>query len=120
MRYAYTEETVLVGQLQPGDTVTIKIIDLATDNLITTTTTNCIESQHIAGMFMFSTINIDKNTVSSYANLLYEMTSSTGEKAYGKFIYGGYLDNPITIDNSAATADHAFITDLLELINARI
>jgi len=120
MRYAYAEETVLVGQFQTGSTVTIKIIDLATDNLITTTTATCIESQHIAGMFLFSTTNINKATVPTYANLLYEMASTTGEKAYGKFIYGGYLDNPVAIDNSAATADHALMTDLLEIINARM
>lgn len=113
MRYSNTEETVLVGIFEPDAVVTIKIIDLATDNIIGVTRDDCTPSEHVPGVFRFSTTNIDKNTVPEYANLLFCMTDEELNVYHGKFIYGGYLDASYSCDTSE-------ILETVHIINARL
>lgn len=113
MRYSNTEETILVGIFEPGTTVNIKIIDLATDNIIKLNSDVCTPSDHIPGIYRYSTTNIDKNTVPAYANLLFCMTDVDGNVYYGKFVYGGYLDTPVSCDTSE-------ILETVQIINARM
>jgi len=120
MRYSEKEETVLVGTFDPGLDVKIKILNLDTDSLITLKTDKCLESEHIPGVYMFSTINIDKNTVPKYANLLYEMYDGEIDRQYGKFIYGGYMDEEIVVNVEADKEAHDEIKEQLDIINARL
>jgi len=93
MRYSKNEDSVLVGKFIPGSRVTIRILALDTDNELILDDDLCIESGHLPGMFMWSTSRINaSNNITDYSNLVYIMSSSTGEETVGKFTYGGYLD----------------------------
>lgn len=89
MRYFKTEDTVLVGYLVPNSNVTITIIDLDNDKVIPLTDNNCVESEHIEGLYAFSTSNIDKDKLEDRIyNLFYIMEDDVGNKTYGKFTLG--------------------------------
>ena len=120
MRYSENEETVLVGILEPNMNVKIKIINLDSDALVSLKTDNCIESKHEGGVYMFSTKNIDKSTVPEHANLLYVMTTEEGDRQFGKFVYGGYMDEPITVTVEGDAEAHEEIKEKLDIINARL
>jgi hypothetical protein len=97
MRYSNSESTCLLGNFPSGGSVTIKIIDLSTDNLETLTSDVCVESSNIAGLYKF---DLDLNmTNSGYKNFAYEMFD--GDNRFrGKFVYGGYVDGTqAIIDN---------------------
>lgn len=121
MRYSETEQTVLVGQFKPNQTVRIKIIELATDNLVDVDTDVCIESKHMSGMYLWKTSNIKPNAVSGYSNLLYEMkTVEDGKVFYGKFVFGGYPDDSVDVNLDEVVELATEINDTVDIINARI
>jgi hypothetical protein len=101
MRYSNTENTWLLGNFPSGGTVTIKIINLSTDNLETLVSNTCTESAEIDGLYKF---DVDVNmTNSGYKNFAYEMFD--GDNRFrGKFVYGGYVDN-ITDDDTQTIID---------------
>jgi len=119
MRYGITENSVLVGQLPTGGTVTIKLIDLATDNLITLTSNACVESLNIPGLYMWNTNSLAVDAIIGYSNVLYEMTDGI-EKYYGKIVIGGYVDSNGTVDLTGIITDLTEVLDLLNIVNARI
>ncbi len=90
MRYKLSEDIVLSCKLPADKTVTIKLLDLATDSLIATTLDNCPESAIISGLYRWSTVNID-SSITGYKNIYYEMTDGVNIVS-GKFVYGGYID----------------------------
>lgn len=90
MRYSSNENTTLAGKFPPGSSVTIKIVNIDTDSLLTLTNNICQESIHIPGLFLFNTSKINAN-LSTYTNCAYEMTDGTNI-FYGKFVYAGYVD----------------------------
>jgi len=121
MRYALGENSVLVGQFSPGDTVTIKLVVLDNDTLLTLTTNACVESQHIPGLFIWKTVNIaTTNNLVGYTNILYEMVSGTGKKYYGKIVYAGYVENYTPVNLQPLIDADTTITDIVNIINARI
>ena len=88
MRYGQTENTWLLGNLPPGGSVTITIVDIDTDNAPVLVDNTCIESQHISGLYIFDVLN--NLPISAYKNFAYEMTD--GENIFrGKFVYGGAM-----------------------------
>jgi len=119
MRYGLTENSVLVGQLPTGGTVTIKLIDLATDNLISLTNNNCTESLNMPGVYMWNTNNLAVGAITGYSNVLYEMSDGV-EKYYGKIVIGGYVDSNGTVDLTGIITDLTEVLNLLNIVNARI
>jgi len=91
MRYKLSEDIILAGKLTVGATVTIKILDLATDTFIALTSNSCTESSNIPGLYLWSTNNIT-TTVTGYKNCYYEMTDNSNTIS-GKFVYGGYIED---------------------------
>ena len=127
MRYSESEETVLVGEFIPGSKVTIKILNLDTDELVGLEKDEVEESTKIPGIFRFKTEYIDKDTVPEYSNLLYIMESEDGYRYLGKFVYGGWLDNieaNVDIDlqplEDKIDEHSTEIKDTLNIVNARI
>lgn len=96
MRYKSTENTVLAGQLPPSTSVTIKIINMETDELIELNDSVCVESIHIPGVYLFNTSNITTQ-LDIYTNCLYEMSGLDNKgalkKFYGKIVIGGLFNN---------------------------
>lgn len=125
MRYSEDEATILVGQFKTGLSVSMKILDLNNDAEIPTTNISCRESKVMPGIYLWSTARIDKREYDGFKSLLYEMTSSEGDKYYGKFVYGGYPDliSEITIngnsgDNSSISNEDIY--KILKIINGRL
>lgn len=94
MRYNETENTVLAGIFKSGDIVTIKIINMETDELEELNSDICVESSHIAGSFLWSVTNMTNAPSLYYKNFMYEMSNGV-TKFYGKFIYGGIIQDRI-------------------------
>jgi len=127
MRYSENEHAILVGQFSPNETVKIRILDLEHDLEISLINNICNESNTIPGIYLWDTKYIDTSKISTYINLLYEMTDSNNNKYYGKFVYGGYVDKLITdmlklSDNSGTStgSTNDIILKLVKVINARI
>ena len=91
MRYKLSEDIILAGKLAPGATVTVKVLDLATDTFVSLSTSSCSESSKIAGLYLWSTSNI-AIAVTGYKNCYYEMTDGINFVS-GKFVYGGYIED---------------------------
>ncbi len=106
MRYKLSENITLAGKLPAGATVTIRVVDLDIDALVTLTTDVCSESGVINGMYRWNTSNIT-SSITGYKNMYYEMTDGTNTVS-GKFIYGGYVDTQSTdISNIPTAAENA-------------
>ena len=90
MRYKLSEDITLIGKLPSAGTVTIRVLDLETDTLISLASDSCTESAIISGLYRWGTSNIS-STITGYKNLYYEMTDGTNTVS-GKFVYGGYID----------------------------
>ncbi len=119
MRYSNDESAILVGLFNPGQVVTIKVVNLQTDAVIALDTSTCLESEQIPGMYRWSTTTISDNSLTAdFYNLFYEMTAEDGERFYGKFIYGGYVDKAISIDLTNMNDDHREIIEKLDIITA--
>jgi hypothetical protein len=120
MRYSEKEQTILVGQFKSGLNVNIKILDLANDAEIPVTNIKCRESVVMPGIYLWSTSRINIAGFDGFKNLLYEMTSSEGTKYYGKFLYGGYVDDEISVIMEENPESYKHIMKLLKIINGRI
>lgn len=119
MRYSEEETTTLVGQFKPGQTVKIKLIELASDALVSVNNDICIESVHMPGMYLWKTTNITDSTLVGYTNLLYEMKCvEDGKLFYGKFVFGGYVDDENNFTDSVADVEE--IRQTVHIINARL
>jgi len=117
MRYSLNENSVLVGQFEPGSTVNIEILLLETDTLLILDDDVCAESSFMPGVFTWNTSNLsDLNNINGYVNLLYKMTSDQGDDYYGKFVFGGYVD---LIDDDVAEDVHNKILEWLYIISSR-
>jgi len=93
MRYQSNENTFLGGVFGTGSSVTITIVwpKKTGDVLINVTSNVCKESEVESGLFEFFTEDI-VDTFTTPVHLSYIMTDGS-EKQYGKFIFGGYVDN---------------------------
>jgi hypothetical protein len=92
MRYSVTENTYLVGQFLPGRTVTIKVLNLSNDVLLSIRTDVCVESKAIPGIYIWSTGNIT-TPITTMTSLIYVMTSKEDGRTYiGKLVYGGLIE----------------------------
>jgi len=122
MRYSNDESTVLVGTFETGKTIKIKVLNIVTDTLVSIKNNNCVESNHIEGVYLWPTNNIENAALKSgYHNLIYCMYDDTsGKRFYGKFVYGGFVDKEVTFDTSGLEVDLTEIKEITELINARI
>ena len=107
MRYIKTENTILAGELSPGTTVKIKLINMLTDELLPINSDMCVESQHIPGTYLWPINNIDQSVFDNLIqpmSVLYAMyvpgASATGQKIVfkGKIVIGGELNNLSTIN----------------------
>ena len=106
MRYNSNETTAVAGKLPTGGSVTIKVVLLETDTIVDVSSNVCNESQHIEGMYIWDTSNI----LTKSGHMLYEMTDGTN-KAYGKLVYGGYVDDIVT--NDSLTTELVTVPDLV-------
>lgn len=119
-RYAeaqYGEEPIAIGIFTPGDTVTIQVLDLATDTLlaITPPANDCIESTQIPGFFYWDGANLD-TALTGFHQCLYVMTNAAGRTHAGKLVIGGYpsdsairrFQQKVWIDTVAGAAGTAF------------
>lgn len=120
MRYAKEEQAILVGKFKPGSIVTIKLIELSNDNLVEVTNNICVESEHLPGIFLWSTSDIADDSLVGYSNLLYLMSDETGKEFIGKFVYGGYTDNGIKVDLTEVLNDTKQIKENIDIVNARL
>lgn len=118
MRYSEEEVTTLVGQFKPGKNVTIKLIELSNDSLVSISNNVCTESEHMPGMYLWKTTNINDTALVGYSNLLYEMKDEDGKVFYGKFIFGGYVDDEMDFTDSIADVEE--IRQTVHIINARL
>jgi hypothetical protein len=91
MRYKLGEGATIAGILPTGGSVTVKIIDMASDILLSLSSSSCTESSHISGVYLFDIDNIT-TPITDYTNCLYEMTDGS-DKHYGKFVLGGYPES---------------------------
>lgn len=98
MRYKLNEDIILAGNLPPGSSVGIQLLNMETDTIINTSTAICSESAVVPGLYTWSTSNITDSLV-GYVNVYYEIAGGS-QKVSGKFIYGGYIeDDSDKIDN---------------------
>jgi hypothetical protein len=115
MRYAQTENTWLLGNLPPGKTVTIVIVDIDTDNAPILLSNECVESTHIPGLYIFDVLT--NLPVTSYKNFAYEM--SDGENAFrGKFVYGGALPADVKSINEEPVTNINDLSGKTDILNA--
>jgi hypothetical protein len=106
MRYTKNETTTLGGAFSTGDTVTITIINMDTDAELSLTTSNCSESAHIDGLFLFDTSNIS-TSITAYTNCAYAMNNGTDD-FFGKFVIDSVEDDSklhTSLDNYTSKAD---------------
>jgi len=122
MRYSKNEHVVVVGVLPANSVVKIKIINVANDALLSLTDDNCVESTHIEGVYLWSTVNIaNSEDITTYTNLVAQMYVVGGDaKHYAKFVIGGYVDDDIVVDLAGSGFDSTEILDILNIINARM
>lgn len=115
MRYGSTETAILAGIFgETGLDVRIKIVELSNDSLVELKTDSCIESEHIDGMYLFSTANIMNDALLGYNNLVYMMYSEgSAIKQYGKIAKGGIAD-----DTTEISLDE--ITELMNTLKAKV
>jgi len=120
MRYIKGEKAILVGIFsKPGLTVTMKMIVLEGDNLVELTSNICVESEHMPGVYMFSTENIKDDSIVTDCNILAEMTNTADEtmKRYGKISFGGGFNNDTVVDlTEIKTLLMTLTSDIEELI----
>ena len=98
MRYKEEETTNLVGKLGNQKEVTIKVVHVPSDTLISTLSDKCVESQHISGMYFWSTTNMETTLTGAF---IYEMTDGS-KVSPGKFTIGGameYLTETPTVED---------------------
>lgn len=116
MRYGSTETAILAGIFsESGLDVRIKIVELGNDNLVELKTDICIESEHIEGLYLFSTSNIVNDALLGYNNLVYIMYSEgSAVKQYGKIAKGGVIDDQTDVNLAEITA---LITQLQKKVN---
>jgi hypothetical protein len=96
-RYAeakYGEQPVVVATFLPGDTVTISVLDLATDTLLSITppADDCNESAVMGGIFYWDTANLDAQPV-DFNQLVFRMENAAGLQRPGKIVIGGFPSN---------------------------
>lgn len=115
MRYGERETAILAGVFgETGLDVRIKIVELSNDNLVELKTDVCIESEHIEGLYLFSTANIMNDALIGYNNLVYLMYSpSSNVKQYGKIAKGGIVD-----DTTDVSLDE--ITEMLTALQTKV
>jgi len=116
MRYSESEITTLVGIFKPSQVVKIKIIEVSNDQLVTLVSDTCIESQHMPGVYMWKTTNINQTLLAGngYTNMVYQMTCDQGKVFHGKFVFGGYVDDKVLLTDSIAKLDK--IIEKLQII----
>lgn len=93
MRYAeakYGEHFIAVGVFEPGDSVTIQVLDLATDAFVPLDLAGCTESAQIPGRFIWSAENVTPPYPTGLHQCLYVMTNAAGQQHDGKLVIGGY------------------------------
>ena len=115
--YAKGESTVLIGLLPSGETVSLSLYSLLTLSPVVLTSFSCVEIGN-TGLFTWFTGNIETQptTLTPY---VYVMTAGTsGEKAYGKFVLGGYVD--AINDTRLAELDAANIPADIDTLIARL
>ena len=120
MRYTKNEDVILVGKFKPGSVVKITLIELSNDNLVEVNTDECVESEHIPGIFLWSTSDIKPDALVGYSNILYVMKDDTGKEFMGKFAVGGYLEDGVKLDLSPVLKDTKELKENVDIINARI
>ena len=105
MRYKLSEDISLAGKLPAGATVSVKIIDLATDSIVALTSNSATESLNIPGLYLWNTSNIS-SAVSGYKSCYYEFTDGANVVS-GKFVYGGYMEDSDTkLDTIISNTDN--------------
>ena len=103
MRYSGREVIGVVCELPPGLEVTIEVIDILTDELIELEDDVCVESEHIGGIYRWSTDKIKDKEELGYKNLLCSMVGNDGTRSLAKLVIGGtaemvyVLEDDITV-----------------------
>ncbi len=91
-RYAeskFGEQPVVVATFLPGDTVTIEVLDLSTDTLLTLTSASCSESAVMPGIFYWSTADFQTQPT-DFNQLVFRMENAAGLQRPGKIVVGGF------------------------------
>jgi len=97
--------TCLLGYLTTGTSVTITLVNIKTDTIIQTISTQCLESSVLPGLYTFDTSNINSSEIDPISNILeiaYIMTNELNEKYGGKIVIENdlkLLNNLIEIEN---------------------
>jgi hypothetical protein len=118
MRYGETENTILLGNFPTSGTVTIKIIDLSDDSLVSLTSNSCVESTNIPGLYKFD-VSANMTLPSTYKNYAYEMTDGLNVFR-GKFVYGDVQINEAAIAQEVWNATTRTLTATLAASESQV
>ena len=122
MRYSKDETAILVGMFPKDLSITIEVLDMENDNLLELKDNAVVESEVYTGVYFWNTDNIHNTTKALYNNLLYKMTPD--DKAvppyYGKFIYSGYIDKPVSVDLQPVLENQAELQDSIDIVQASL
>lgn len=113
MRYLYNEDatTYAAAVFPPGHTVTVQVLDLRSDALLSLTTANTAESPHIPGVYRWSFGNLSSTPTVKLDVMVIFTDTTTGRKRFGRYTFGGVPD--IMVDNLAtANAAIAALNDI--------
>lgn len=100
MRYQTTEAVRVAQTFLTGKTVTVEVLNLATDALETLTSASAGESTQIDGLYIWSTANLQTQPTSYTEFMVVFTESSTGAQKMSKIALGGYTDS-IDLDLSS-------------------
>lgn len=95
MRYqsALGETVHAAANFQTGKTVTVQVLDIEGDALLTLTSNSAPESAVIPGLYTWASSDIDSgDQPTSYKELMVIFTDSDGNKRFSKIVVGGYPD----------------------------
>lgn len=103
MRYSGVEPPIAVAVLPTGGTVTVQVLHLETNALLTLDNANATESP-VAGLWTYPLSNVNEAAIpDGFAQLVIAFTHSGGTKDYAKMIVHGYPDDVRKIRKMVAT-----------------
>ena len=107
MRYSKHDYVLITEEFNPGDSVSIDIIDVDTDTLVVSGG-SCSELTNMQGIFKYKfTPSVTTETVYVYA-----MTNGNYTKK-GKFIFSGYIDTAVENVDNIVSNDLATKADVI-------
>lgn len=122
MRYLFSEETTTYAAaiFPTGHTVTVQVLDLRSDALLSLTTPNTSESPHIAGVYRWSFNNLSATPTVKLDMLIVFTDTTTGRQRMGRYTFGGLpdavVDNIATLQASVDALNDISVADILAAV----